>query len=254
MRQNEHGQLGSDARIELQFLGGAALHRDGHPLSGTATRRHPLALLAMLATAPGHAMSRPKDIGLLWPDANESTGRNRLSSTTYTLRKALGPDALTATGDTLRLARELFECDLWRFLEAVEAGDHEAAVRAYGGDLLDGHYLADSSLFEERVAQQRSSLHRSWREAVRALAHAAEQTDRPGSAAHHWQTLAADDPLDTDVATRLLRSLAAAGRPGGRLAAGDLPVVLDVVLLDVNSWPSVSPAHPARPPSLRIRG
>ena len=204
--------MASSKPIILRLLGDTALYRDGQPVSGPAARRHPLALLALLAMAPDRSVSRPRAVGLLWPDANESTGRNRLSSTTYTLRKALGPDALTATGDTLRLARELFECDLWRFLEAVEAGDHEAAVRAYGGDLLDGHYLADSSLFEERVAQQRSSLHRSWREAVRALAHAAEQTDRPGSAAHHWQTLAADDPLDTDVATRLLRSLAAAVR------------------------------------------
>jgi DNA-binding SARP family transcriptional activator/Tfp pilus assembly protein PilF len=198
--------------VILRLLGNTAMYRGGQPVSGAAARRHPLALLAVLAAAPNQSLSRPRAVGLLWPDAGESTGRNRLSSTIYTLRKALGPGALAATGDVLRLDRDHFDCDLWRFQEALDSGDREAAVRAYGGVFLDGHYLADSSLFEEWAAQQRRSLHRHWREAVRALARAAEDADRPGSAAHHWETLAADDPLDTDLATRLLRSLAAAGR------------------------------------------
>jgi len=196
----------------LRLLGGTALYRDGHAVRGAAARRHPLALLALLAAAPDRSLSRPRAVGLLWPDADETTGRNRLSSTTYTLRKALGTDVLTASGDVLHLQREGLECDLWRFLDAVDAGDHAGAVRAYGGAFLEGHYLADSSLFEDWVAQQRRKLHGSWRNAVRALARTAEEADRPGSAAHHWQTLAADDPLDTEVATHLLRSLAGAGR------------------------------------------
>lgn len=200
------------SRIILRLLGGTALYRDGQPVQGAAARRHPLALLALLAAAPDRSLGRPRAVGLLWPDADETTGRNRLSSTTYTLRKALGTGVLTATGDVLHLEREGVECDLWRFLDAVEAGDDADAVRAYGGAFLDGHYLADSTLFEEWVGQQRRKLHGSWRNAVRALARAAEEADRPGSAAHHWQTLAADDPLDTEVATSLLRALAAAGR------------------------------------------
>ena len=198
--------------VILRLLGNTAFYRGGQPVSGAAARRHPLAMLAVLAAAPNQSVSRPRAIGLLWPDADESTGRNRLSSTTYTLRKALGPAILSATGDVLRLERNGLDCDLWRFEDALESGDHESAVRAYGGAFLDGHYLADSSLFEEWAMQQRRSLHRSWREAVRTLARAADDADRPGSAAHHWQILAADDPLDTDLATRLLRSLTAAGR------------------------------------------
>lgn len=198
--------------IILRFLGSTTLFRNGQPVTGAAARRHPLALLAVLAATPGCSVSRPRAVGLLWPDADETTGRNRLSSAIYALRKALGPDTLSANGDIIHLARKGLECDLWHFLDALESSDYEAAARVYGGTFLEGHYLADSSLFEEWVTQQRLKLHRSWRQAEYSLARAAEDADRHGSAAHHWRTLVADDPLDNDLAKRLMRSLAAAGR------------------------------------------
>jgi DNA-binding SARP family transcriptional activator/Tfp pilus assembly protein PilF len=204
--------LKAEKRTELIVLGGASLQRGGKALTGTATRRHPLALLALLALAPGHAMSRPKVLGLLWPDADETTGRNRLSSTLYPLRQALGASALSASGDTLRLDPAALDCDAWRFRAAVASADHETAARLYEGPFLDGFYLDNSELFEEWVEQERQELHQAWRRSVRSLAETAERSDRHGEAAHRWRALYAGDPLDSSVASRLVRALAAAGR------------------------------------------
>jgi DNA-binding SARP family transcriptional activator len=208
----EKRRLGAKNLIELKLLGGASLHRDGKALSGAVARRHPLALLTLLALAPGHAMSRPKAIGLLWPDADETTGRNRLSSTLYPLRQALGARTVSASGDTLRLDPEGLDCDVWRFRDAVTAADHDAVASLHGGPFLDGFYLDGSELFEEWTEQERQELQRAWRRSVRALAEAAEQSGRHGEAAHRWRALYAGDPLDSALASQLIRALAAAGR------------------------------------------
>ena len=212
--------------IDIRLLGGADLLRDGETLSGAATRRHPLALLALLATAPGYALSRPKAIGLLWPDADETTGRNRLSSTVYPLRKLLGPDALTAAGDTLRLDPTRVRCDVWAFRAALDSDDPETAVRIYGGPFLDGFYIEGSELFDEMVERERLALQRAWTRAVRALAESAEESKRFGEAVHRWQALSAGDPLDSAMAARLVRALAAAGRRHEALKTAERHIAL----------------------------
>ena len=201
-----------EKRIDARFLGGASLHQDGQALTGTAVRRHPLGLLALLVTAPGHALSRPKVVGLLWPEADETTGRNRLSSTLYSLRQALGADALTAAGDTLRLDPAALQCDLWRFREALDAEDYESAARHYGGPFMDGYYLDGSTLFEDWIERERGDLDRAWFKAVRTLAENAEKAGRYGEAAHRWRVLLSNDPLDSVLAENLVQALAAAGR------------------------------------------
>lgn len=151
--------------VELKFLGGALLLQDGRPLSGTAARRHPVALLALLATTTGHSLSRSKAAGLLWPDVGEATARNRLSSTLYLLRQLLGKDVVTSAGDNLRLDPESVNCDVWNFRAALESGDLPQAMALYDGPFLDGFYLEDSTLFEERVDTERQKLELAWRNA-----------------------------------------------------------------------------------------
>jgi DNA-binding SARP family transcriptional activator/Tfp pilus assembly protein PilF len=212
---------GDSGMVEFRFLGGAMLQDAGQPLSGPAARRHPVALLALLATAPSRTLSRAKIIGLLWPDADEATGRNRLTSTLYSVRQAVGAGALTSVGDGLRLEQGEVACDVWRFLDALQAGDRAAAAREYGGPFLDGFYLEGSSLFDERVEAERQRLHRAWHDAVEALAEAADAGSRPREAGHWWQALCSADPLDSGVAARLVRSLAAAGSRREALRAAE---------------------------------
>lgn len=205
--------------VELEFLGGASLRGEGRENGIMAARRHPLALLALLATAEGQLLSRPRVIGLLWPDVDEATGRNRLTSTLYMLRKALGRAAIESVGDNLRLDRTAVGCDVWRFREALASGALEKAVEAYRGPFLEGFYLEGSSLFEERVEQERQRLDRSWRQAVEALAEKAEKGGRWREAADRWQELAAADSLDGFVARRLVTALAKGGSLRGALQA-----------------------------------
>lgn len=197
--------------IELRFLGGAVLQQEERLLSGPAARRHPVALLALLATAPSRTLSRAKAIGLLWPDADEATGRNRLSSILHPLRRALGPAAVFSVSGGLQLDEGAVSCDVWEFRRKLDAGDPAAAARVYCGPFLDGFYLEGSSLFNERVDGERQVLHRAWWEAAQKLAEASDAAGRPRDAAHWWQALAAADPLDSGVAARLVRALANAG-------------------------------------------
>ncbi len=204
--------------FELRLLGGAALCEDDRPLSGPPVRRHPLALLAILATSPRRTSSRSKLVGLLWPDADEARARNRLTSTLYPLRKLLGQQAIVSSGDNLRLDGESLRCDLWEFRRAIDAGDHATAVQLYRGPLLDGFFLEGSSSFDEHVMSERDILERAWREALEILA---EDAHSPPQAVGWWQKLHAADPLDSRVVARLVQVLDAAGKRSEALRVAD---------------------------------
>lgn len=210
------------AMIEFRFLGGTTVSRDGEPLSGPASRRHPLALLALLSIAPSLTLSREKAIGLLWPDVDEGIGRNRLTSILHPLRRALGSQTLNSVGSAIRLDAQSVDCDVWLFRSHLARADANAAVASYHGTFLDGFFLEGSSLFNERIDVERQRLHRQWWEAVQSLAEGAEEAARLREASHWWQTLAAEDPLDSSIAMRLLRCLAAAGSHREALRAGQI--------------------------------
>ncbi|HEX6089501.1 MAG TPA: hypothetical protein VFZ13_04990, partial [Gemmatimonadales bacterium] len=77
--------------IQLRLFGTPALVRQGGAIvTGRPAQRHRVALLALLALAPDHRLSRDKLIALLWPDADTARGRSLLNASTYALRAALG--------------------------------------------------------------------------------------------------------------------------------------------------------------------
>ena len=120
-----------------------------------------------------------------------------------TLRKLLGANALSATGDSLGLATTALDCDVWRFEAALRAGDWEQAVTHYRGPFMDGFFLEGAPIFEERLFEERQRLERAWRGAVESLAGDAERAGRHRDAAQAWQLLFAHDPLDSAVAGKL---------------------------------------------------
>jgi TolB-like protein/Flp pilus assembly protein TadD len=184
-----------------------------HPLSA---RRHPIALLALLATAAKQTLSRGKLVGLLWPDATEQSARNRLTSCVYEVRSALGAEALQGGGHDLRLNTGSLTCDVLEFEAALRRDDPAAAVQAYAGPLLDGFQLAGSAEFEQRIDIERDRLHWLYRDALEKLAVDAAGRGDAEEAVRLWRTRASDDPFDSRVAAQLVAAL---GRIGNRAEA-----------------------------------
>ncbi len=205
----------------LRFFGGAVVEREKKASGGgISARRHPLALLALLACAPSRTLTRAKLAGLLWPDRPESAARNRLNSCIYNVRKDLGEAALITEGKDVRLGEEL-GCDVLEFREAVDAQDPARAADLYMGPLLDGFYLSDAPEFEKWLDGCRETYRRTYHEAVEELAIAAMEAGRPTEAVRHWRALTRDEPFDSRLAVCLVEALEAAGSTGAALRAGE---------------------------------
>ena len=173
--------------LRLRLLGGASLERDdGTPVAGRAAQRHRIAVLALLACAPGPGLSRDKLIGLLWSESDAERARNRLNVSVYELRKALGDDAILSAGDELRLNPDVVSTDTASFDAAMARGDHEAAVALYRGPLLDGFFLDDAPEFERWTDRERARLADGYARALEALADAAAGRRDHLDAAEWW--------------------------------------------------------------------
>lgn len=201
----------------LRLLGGAKLEDDDGLISGTVRRRHPIALLALLTSAPSCTMSRGKVVGLLWPEASERKARARLNSCLHRLRKRLGEEAVLSLVDDLQLNTELVRSDVGEFNRALEEGDDARAVELYAGPLLDGFQLGGSAAFERWVERERARLRKRYRQALKRLAEEAEEAGDPEAAARWWRERVDDDPYHARAAARLMEALAAAGNPAEAL-------------------------------------
>lgn len=201
----------------LRLFGTPGIECEGEPVRGRATQRHRIALLALLAAAPGQRLSRDKLVALLWPESDGERGRNLLSVSTYVIRSALGERALATFGDDLRLDDEAVTVDVRMFEAALDRGDHAAAAAVYRGPFLDGFFLADASEFEQWATRERERLATRYAGALEALASAAEADGDRARAVEWWRTRAAHDPYDSRVAARLMQALDAIGNRAGAL-------------------------------------
>jgi len=101
--------------LRLTTFGGLALASDERDLGRAAQQRRRLALLAVLATAGSHGMTRDKLLGLLWPETDEARGRSALSQALYALRKDTGVEDLVRGSDTLSLNPDGIASDVTEF-------------------------------------------------------------------------------------------------------------------------------------------
>ena len=203
--------------FQLKLFGVPALERDGAAVSGRASQRHKLALLALLALAPGRRLTRDKLIAYLWPESNPERGSNLLKVSSYVIRSAIGEDALVSSGDELRLNTDLIQVDVAEFENALERSDHERAVSLYQGPLLDGFFLPDAPEFEHWVDRERDRISGGYRKALEGLAESAANTGDLSKAVEWWKLRAAQDPYDSRVALRLMQALDASGNRAGAL-------------------------------------
>jgi serine/threonine-protein kinase len=199
----------------LRLFGGAVLDAESGPVTGRATQRHRLALLALLATTRRRHRGRDQLVTVLWPDADAERGRRLLSDSIYRINQALGGEVLSAIGDDVAVNRQQLGSDVADFEEAVEARDWRRAVQLYAGPFLDGFYLPDAAEFDQWMEGERAHYARAAAKSLEALAVEARDAGHDADAVEWWQRLAAIVPDDSRVAMELMRALERAGNRAG---------------------------------------
>ena len=197
--------------FRLKMLGGAALLADDGPVTGRATQRRRIALLALLGAAGEGGLSRDRIMPLLWPESDTERGRHLLSDSVYRINQALGGDAIVPINDALALNPERISTDIAEFGAAYDAGDWEAAVACYGGPFLDGFHISDSAELERWIDGERTRFANRYARALEQLTDERQEAGDALGAVESARALASHDPLSARFAMRYMRALAGAG-------------------------------------------
>src|SRR5690242_2314100 len=226
--------------LELRTFGGLSIKDGGAPITGAATQRKTLALLALLAAADKNGLSRDKLIVYLWPERDAEHGRNLLNQACYALRRDLHEREVLLGASELRLNQAVIASDVQTFEDALQRGDTSAAVRAYGGPFLDGFFISAAPEFERWVDAERARLKQRACQALESLATAAAARDDLKTSVAWWRRLAALDPLNARIARALMEALAATGDRAGALQHARIHETLLRQELDAVPDPAVS--------------
>jgi DNA-binding SARP family transcriptional activator len=204
--------------LRLRTLGGVYVATEhGEPLTGAASQRRVLALLAVLAVTGDRGISREKLLALLWPEADEERARHSLTQALYSARRALGVDDLFVVGADVRLNPERLRSDVQDLEDALDAGDLDRAVALYETPFADGFFFPGSAEFEQWSSVHRARLEDRIAVALEQLAQRADEADHPREALEWRKRLAAIRPLDASTAVALMTTLAHAGDRAGAL-------------------------------------
>ncbi|MEP6765079.1 MAG: BTAD domain-containing putative transcriptional regulator [Gemmatimonadaceae bacterium] len=195
--------------LQLKLFGGLLL-LDSSSNATRVTRRHRLAVLAVLASTE-RPVSRERLLQLIWPDSNEEAGRHALGQVLYGLRQDVALGELVSGATDLSLNRSHISCDLWDFRERLKTGDRLGAVELYAGPFLDGFQLPNADGFERWCEEERRSLATIVATSIEALANDATARGDANEAAVWWRRLAASDPLSSRVALSYMKALVATG-------------------------------------------
>jgi DNA-binding SARP family transcriptional activator len=203
--------------IRIRTLGGLSVQGAVKAAGGAVTQPRRLAVLALIARAGERAITRDRVVATLWPDADEDVARKSLSQALYALRRDLGADELVLGVQELKLNLDIATCDVIEFETALAARALDRAVELYGGPFLDGFRLPGASEFDRWVEDERRSLAQRHVEVLERLARKHAERGDAAAAAGWWRKVAELDPLNARIAAEVMRSMAAAGDPGGAL-------------------------------------
>jgi hypothetical protein len=148
--------------LDIRVLGRFSVAVDGKLIEEQRWLRKKARLLVkLLAVAPGKKMHREQLLEIPWPDAEADLGLNNLHKVIHVARRAFEPELsqgaasrfLLTQDSQVVLARAAVRIDADEFealatnaLKAASIPDLEAALRLYGGDLLE------EDLYEEWAA------------------------------------------------------------------------------------------------------
>lgn len=137
--------------------------------------RHALALIAILAAAPG-PVGRGRLAGLLWPDVNEETARARLRRLMHKLGESLGKGVLHVSGGSVTIDAAKVSVDAREFRALAEHGlskgnadELRKAAGLHEHEFLAGFELTSSQEFEDWAAGVRMELSRLQMRALSAI-------------------------------------------------------------------------------------
>ncbi len=197
--------------LVLNVLGGLYLTNEGRLDGGAAGQPRRLAVLALLAWAGRRGLRREQILHYLWPDTDEERGRHALTQGLYSLRRDLGCDDLFQGGQELRLNPAAIACDYWTFQDAIKHRDHEEAVACYRGPFLEGFNVPGADNFERWADEERDRCAHDFGRSLEESARRAMDRGEASRAADYLRRRSALDPLNSQVAVRLMEALAAEG-------------------------------------------
>ncbi|MEP6834761.1 MAG: BTAD domain-containing putative transcriptional regulator [Gemmatimonas sp.] len=254
--------------LQLKLLGGLSLVDSASTLA-RVTRRHRLAVLAVLATSD-RPVARERLLALLWPDSPDEAARHALGQVLYGLRQDVALSELVSGATDLSIDRSKIGCDLWEFRDALKAGDHRAALAVYSGPFLDGVQLPNADSFDRWCEEERRALTQQSRDAMETLASIANASGDFPESAGWWRRLSVSDPLSSRIALACMRALVASGdraaaiqhaRVHSALVRAELEVDADPAVtayeMELRHTPAPNPIHPSSavvPPSATTVG
>ncbi|HUG40578.1 MAG TPA: BTAD domain-containing putative transcriptional regulator [Longimicrobiales bacterium] len=211
--------------LRLRSLGSIGLtdHADAS-LAPVLRQPKRFALLTYLALArPRGFQRRDSLLALFWPELDDERARAALRQALYTLRRQLPDGVLTNRGDgEVALVPGAVWCDVIEFEERMAAGDLEAALELYRGELLPGFHVPDAAPeLGQWMDGERSRLHELAVTAARQAADAAEAADDREGAVRWAARASALAPLDEEAACRAMELRHRAGDRSGALVAFD---------------------------------
>jgi len=207
--------------FRLRLLGGFALEGPSGASTPRLAQRRAEAVLAVLAVCGDLGCTRERLIALLWPESDETHSRHSLRDALRAIRHALGPDAVLSDGERLRLDAAVVASDVFSLTQQMRSGQPADAVRAYGGQLLEGFHVDGAPEFERWLDGERGRLAREYAEALERLATAAERPGAWTEAVGWWGRAVEHDPLNSHFVLRHVQAMAAIGDRANALRAAD---------------------------------
>lgn len=259
LRRGEEARRQPAATPELRIFtfGRFALSLQGRDLAvGGWQRKKALDLLKYLATRPGRAVHRERLIALLWPEADESRGWQRLKVTMHFLRRQLRAAGLRqSVVETVGMAYVLRREAVW--VDAVEFGRLVAEGRALqqrqswveavdryrqARRLYRGDYM-EEDLYAGWCDEERERLRESYLEMLGDLAESYGALGRFAEAVETCRRALVQEPCDESLHRALMRYLLRQGRPDRALAQFERCRRLLAQELDVEPTPETQRLH-----------
>jgi len=215
--------------FRLRTFGGLSLTGESGPVTGAATQRRKLALLAVLATGGERGVSRDRLLALFWSESDAEHARHALTQSLSALRRELGSDDLFLGSADLSLNPALIDSDVADLETALARTELERAIALYVGPFLDGVHLDHahgSPEFEHWVDAERARLAGLIADALERLAVGATERREHRRAVEWWRRLAALDPYSSQIVSGLMRALIAVGDSAGALRQAEIHATL----------------------------